>query len=171
MPRRTSGALLGSPPPSPPHIQPENNHHDDVNENGGGDNFPGEDGAAREGIRGPAPAPQADKQDDDDVIDEIASTSRKVQKKGGVSKKSSSPATKATLSVKLKKFNRPRSLIRDIKKPPSSSSARKSDKAEKETSPLPQTSTKSSKRPSIRNSSAATLYHLRPNPKSKSKKE
>ena len=33
------------------------------------------------------------------------------------------------------------------------------------------TATRSSKRPSIRNSSAATLYHLRPNPKSKSKKE
>ena len=145
-------------------------------------------------IWGPAHPPQADKQDDDDVIDEIASTSKKVQKKGGVSKKSLSPATKATLSVRLKKFNRPRSLIRDIKKPTKSSSARKidkaeketspipqtstksssarkSDKAEKETSPSPQTSTKSSKRPSIRNTSAATLYHLRPYPKSKSKKE
>ena len=159
-----------SPPPSPPQNQPEDNHYDYVNEHGEGDNFPGEDGAASGGIRTPATPHEADKQDDDGDVDDVDDVELTSKKKDGISKKSFPPTTKATVSVRLKHFNRPRTLIRDIKKVPSSaSSARKKDKTE-EASSLPRTSTKSSK-PSLRKSSAATLHYLRSNPKPKTKQE
>ena len=159
-----------SPPPSPPQNQPEDNHHDYVNEHGEGDNFPGEDGAASGGIRTPATPHEADKQDDDGDVDDVDNVELTSKKKDGISRKSFPPTTKATVSVRLKHFNRPRTLIRDIKKAPSSaSSARKKDKTE-EASSLPRTSTKSSK-PSLRKSSAATLHYLRSNPKPKTKQE
>ena len=84
--------------------------------------------------------------DDNNHDDELKN--KKTQNNDNLSKRPPSQITKPTLSVKLKKFNRPRSLIKDITKKTNqpSSSSLKSDKGEDTVSPKPAKSSNNSKK-------------------------